>query len=636
MNIINSGVSEDKIATSNKEKSRTPSGNVISVNIGDIRTIFSPEKFKISELSHLKLKVGQPSHQRLRNSCSSDRTLRSSCSTRVLITTKKQNSEKSRHNSTPHSMIKEVNEEGDNFYTPPATPVRATRSQRNTGVNATSKQTESITKYLSRPKAPQNMSSSPAAILCPGTNTEPNDEERMEITQQEDISTMNLTTIMQMFKRIEDRLQKIEQKDNQQPCREDAKKLTEIEATAKKDNEQTAEQVSSLKDEIKLLKRENFLLDRAAKMSIMTINNLSDRMAKLELNNSKKTIAISGLYIYGEKKEECVNEIEAFIEYELDLSVRVDDAYFVGNGNPRTVIAMLSTLQDKRKIMARKSYLKQVRNRDNKSIFINDYWPADTNEIRKMERELFIQNDEKDAQSKKNMEYKNGALHINGAAAQQLKPVQVPTPVQILDLDVEDLNTILRTPVNRGAEICKDNSRFIGYSTKIESYQQINDIYLKIKLTHPAAHHVICAYLFDSEMDDPFKNGYCDDGEHGAGKALLNHMLENSLNNRAIYVVRYYGGIKLGADRFTCIIRAANSVIDNSPPASPVRGTPPKREPSMTAPAQAIANQHQAHSKSSSPRVARRGANTPSKSSQRGMLSRPKQGVQHSTNQHTR
>ena len=44
-----------------------------------------------------------------------------------------------------------------------------------------------------------------------------------------------------------------------------------------------------------------------------------------------------------------------------------------------------------------------------------------------------------------------------------------------------------------------------------------------------------------------------DDGECGAGRAILKKMRENQAMNQAIYVVRDYGGVHLGPRRFEII-----------------------------------------------------------------------------------
>ncbi|MBQ7136749.1 MAG: YigZ family protein [Bacilli bacterium] len=86
-------------------------------------------------------------------------------------------------------------------------------------------------------------------------------------------------------------------------------------------------------------------------------------------------------------------------------------------------------------------------------------------------------------------------------------------------------------------------SRFITNLYKINSIDEINNILLSIKKEHPFATHYCYAYII---------NGYkksSDDGEPGgtAGIPILQVLDKNNLNYILCVVIRYFGGIKLGA-----------------------------------------------------------------------------------------
>ena len=54
---------------------------------------------------------------------------------------------------------------------------------------------------------------------------------------------------------------------------------------------------------------------------------------------------------------------------------------------------------------------------------------------------------------------------------------------------------------------------------------------------------------------------YCNDGEHGGGKAILDLLLEDGYKDCAIFVVRNYGGVKLGIKRFDILKQAAKYAL---------------------------------------------------------------------------
>ena len=47
----------------------------------------------------------------------------------------------------------------------------------------------------------------------------------------------------------------------------------------------------------------------------------------------------------------------------------------------------------------------------------------------------------------------------------------------------------------------------------------------------------------------------------GGGRTLLEYMHEYDLKKRTIFVIRKYGGVRMGIDRFTCYKIAANDAV---------------------------------------------------------------------------
>ena len=101
------------------------------------------------------------------------------------------------------------------------------------------------------------------------------------------------------------------------------------------------------------------------------------------------------------------------------------------------------------------------------------------------------------------------------------------------------MRTIKNNTIN---EIIIKNSRFICLLIKINRVD-INDILDKIKSDYPKATHYCYAYLYNDIQR------FNDDGEPGgtAGMPMLNVLLKEELSNVLCVVIRYFGGIKLGA-----------------------------------------------------------------------------------------
>ncbi len=92
-------------------------------------------------------------------------------------------------------------------------------------------------------------------------------------------------------------------------------------------------------------------------------------------------------------------------------------------------------------------------------------------------------------------------------------------------------------------ELIIKKSKFLTYLYKIDNLDEIKIIINDLKLEHKKATHICYAYKFEIYAK------YYDDGEPNgtAGKPIFNVIEKKGLNNVLIVVVRYFGGIKLGA-----------------------------------------------------------------------------------------
>lgn len=103
-------------------------------------------------------------------------------------------------------------------------------------------------------------------------------------------------------------------------------------------------------------------------------------------------------------------------------------------------------------------------------------------------------------------------------------------------------------------EIIINKSRFITYLYKINSKEEFINIFNKLKKEYKDATHICYAYIINSEIkfsDDKEPNG-C------AGLPIYNVLKNNNLNYIACFVIRYFGGVKLGGSG---LVRAySNSV----------------------------------------------------------------------------
>ena len=101
-------------------------------------------------------------------------------------------------------------------------------------------------------------------------------------------------------------------------------------------------------------------------------------------------------------------------------------------------------------------------------------------------------------------------------------------------------------------------SKFYSFLYEINNLNEVEYILEEIKKEHKKAKHFPYAYKFNNtakKTDDKEPSGTC-------GTPLLNVLERNNLNNHLIVVVRYFGGIKLGAGPLLrSYSKVANEVI---------------------------------------------------------------------------
>ncbi|MBQ8219051.1 MAG: YigZ family protein [Bacilli bacterium] len=110
---------------------------------------------------------------------------------------------------------------------------------------------------------------------------------------------------------------------------------------------------------------------------------------------------------------------------------------------------------------------------------------------------------------------------------------------------------------NSKYELIIKNSKFITLMYKIDNELMIKDILSNVRIEYPDANHYCYAYILNNIKKSS------DDGEPSgtAGIPILKVLESNNLTNILVIVIRYFGGIKLGANG---LIRAYSKGVANA------------------------------------------------------------------------
>lgn len=104
-------------------------------------------------------------------------------------------------------------------------------------------------------------------------------------------------------------------------------------------------------------------------------------------------------------------------------------------------------------------------------------------------------------------------------------------------------------------------SKFIAYSFNVNSKEEVETHIKQLRAKYYDARHICYGYIIDQE------EGFDDDGEPSktAGFPILEALHNQELNYVLVVVIRYFGGIKLGAGGLIrAYAKACTNVISNS------------------------------------------------------------------------
>jgi len=113
--------------------------------------------------------------------------------------------------------------------------------------------------------------------------------------------------------------------------------------------------------------------------------------------------------------------------------------------------------------------------------------------------------------------------------------------------------------ISRGSPILDRRSKFLAYAAEVSSLEEAELVIrtLKQEKKISIATHNIVSYRIKNPPHD-FRD---DDGETGAGDALLTLLQKMRVNNVVVMVSRWSGGVRLGPDRFRHICNAAKTLL---------------------------------------------------------------------------
>ncbi|MBU1308424.1 MAG: YigZ family protein [Gammaproteobacteria bacterium] len=110
--------------------------------------------------------------------------------------------------------------------------------------------------------------------------------------------------------------------------------------------------------------------------------------------------------------------------------------------------------------------------------------------------------------------------------------------------------------------LLEKNSEFLTFLHPVDNRDAAMTWVAHYRTRYPDANHVCWAYIIGNTRQ-PQTQAFSDDGEPGgtAGKPMLHVLTERELGNCLAVVVRYFGGVKLGAGG---LVRAYSNAVSQA------------------------------------------------------------------------
>ena len=261
------------------------------------------------------------------------------------------------------------------------------------------------------------------------------------------------------------------------------------------------------------------------------------------------------------KEENCSKMAETFFKEMMKIEVKegeIKKAHRIGpeeqNRSRLMVVSCAPELKDR--VLTNSKVLSGKKNPLDRPYFVNQQLPeeliAQRKDVSHAIKKIRETNQGKPLNLKKKFNVKRRVLYVDG---QPVKKVIYPPKVNDLFVQKgeQDKTTKLKLWFSEPHE--ESGSVFTAVAAKVSGPTEIRRAYRKVKQLYPGANHIVLGY------DCQKQQGNQDDGEHSAGLCIQKVIEEQGVNNKAVFVVRNFGGKRLGPKRFNIIQEVVKEVL---------------------------------------------------------------------------
>lgn len=269
-------------------------------------------------------------------------------------------------------------------------------------------------------------------------------------------------------------------------------------------------------------------------------------------------------------KEQCRESVSKFFTQVMNLSFESGDIWKAHRMGPKKenkvkpmVVKLSYGLKDL--VMEHVSSLKGQQNaKTGQKYFISEQIPEGIVEKKKQVsnrlKHLRDDNDKKAKEQRSKIQLINDTILADEKI--DTPEITTPQPSQLfLDPKSQAMIDAVQQEMVESEPVIIRNSEFVGLAAKVQSLEKIQKLYIAAIQRYPSADHAMMAYAFWDDLGT-VKTGFCDDREFGAGSRLRKTLFEMQRKDTVVFVLRKYGGVHLGFNRFAAIEKTAKDALD--------------------------------------------------------------------------
>lgn len=225
-------------------------------------------------------------------------------------------------------------------------------------------------------------------------------------------------------------------------------------------------------------------------------------------------------------------------------------------GKHRPIVAHCSP-ELRRYIMNHASILKSRKNDRDGKYYINPQLPEAISEHRREMRQIIKDQRTKEQDlpqdTKSKIVIRNDKLFVNG----QLQRKKISPPqIQQLFPDEKEQKVISSIKMRFFHTQPEKGSEFKAAVLKTDSFNTLHQVYIKLFQKYPSADHIAVAAIINGE------EAFHDNGEFGCGFRILRCLQNAAVQNTAVFLIRYFGGVHLGPRRFVIMTDMVSAALD--------------------------------------------------------------------------